>query len=182
MFILICYFFYLQVSSVMPLQGGGPPKYSQRVQLIADNYQVVWLVLPFMIQSHIPVSSSLGLHNTITSPLLWSFILCRCRCQFIIGLEVWNKLVLSLHFSLSICLGIRCLDAVQDIFLFPFRRDPKYSDDYITFLMYVLFWVLIFLQRTVFSLWEFWTLFLNIILTCYLMWYYFDSLAWMAVS
>lgn len=35
--------FCLQVINILPLRGGPPPKFSQRTQLITDNYQVVWL-------------------------------------------------------------------------------------------------------------------------------------------
>ena len=35
--------FCLQVVNILPLRGGPPPKFSQRTQLITDNYQVVWL-------------------------------------------------------------------------------------------------------------------------------------------
>ncbi|XP_020113776.1 coatomer subunit delta-2-like [Ananas comosus] len=31
----------VKVVNITPLRGGGPPKFSQRIQLIADNYQVV---------------------------------------------------------------------------------------------------------------------------------------------
>jgi len=31
----------VKVTSVMPLRGGPPPKFAQRIQLITDNYQVV---------------------------------------------------------------------------------------------------------------------------------------------
>eukprot|EP00268_Persea_americana_P059540 TRINITY_DN7321_c1_g1_i1.p1 TRINITY_DN7321_c1_g1~~TRINITY_DN7321_c1_g1_i1.p1 ORF type:complete len:117 (+),score=2.11 TRINITY_DN7321_c1_g1_i1:827-1177(+) len=33
--------FCLQVVNILPLRGGPPPKFSQRTQLITDNYQVV---------------------------------------------------------------------------------------------------------------------------------------------
>lgn len=31
----------LQVSGVLPLKGGPPPKYAQRTQLITENYQAL---------------------------------------------------------------------------------------------------------------------------------------------
>jgi len=31
----------LQVTNIIPLKGGNPPKFAQRTQLITDNYQVV---------------------------------------------------------------------------------------------------------------------------------------------
>lgn len=32
----------MQVTNVLPLKDGPPPKYAQRVQLSTENYQVVW--------------------------------------------------------------------------------------------------------------------------------------------
>ncbi|PNX90526.1 coatomer subunit delta-like protein, partial [Trifolium pratense] len=31
----------LKVTNIIPLKGGNPPKFAQRTQLIAENYQVV---------------------------------------------------------------------------------------------------------------------------------------------
>lgn len=38
-------FLSLQVTNILPQKGGNPPKFSQRTQLITENYQVAWLVL-----------------------------------------------------------------------------------------------------------------------------------------
>ena len=40
-------YFCLQVMNIIPLKGGNPPKYSQRTQLITENYQVVWFIFIF---------------------------------------------------------------------------------------------------------------------------------------
>jgi len=33
--------FSLQVTNIIPVKGGNPPKYAQRTQLLTENYQVV---------------------------------------------------------------------------------------------------------------------------------------------
>jgi len=32
----------LKVTTVLPLREGSPPKFSQRIRLVADNYSVIW--------------------------------------------------------------------------------------------------------------------------------------------
>ncbi len=48
---LFKYIFLVQVLNVIPINGGAPPKFSQRTQLITDNYQVVWQVICYWIMS-----------------------------------------------------------------------------------------------------------------------------------
>lgn len=42
--LMVAFFFLwsMQVTNILPLKGGPPPKFTQKVQLYTENYQVVW--------------------------------------------------------------------------------------------------------------------------------------------
>ena len=66
---LFKYIFLVQVLNVIPINGGAPPKFSQRTQLITDNYQVVWQVICYWIMSILKMNQQFSSIFFLPSPL-----------------------------------------------------------------------------------------------------------------